>query len=135
MNPVLATITLIVLVTVVLQVYVLARSLRTAVAARRQGLQLSPLDVMLLDLRRIDSRAVVDAHGIAAQAGITLTLDQLIAWSRERLPVVRIATILAMGRKAGLGLDVPGVVEQVRAGRDPLTDISRRMRTTDGIHP
>jgi hypothetical protein len=96
---------------------------------------LSVLDVVLLDLRRIDARAVVDAHGIAAQAGITLPLDQLIAWRREDLPVARIATILALGRKAGMGLEVSEVVDQVRDGRDPLFDLSRRMRTTEGIRP
>lgn len=122
-------------VVALLQVYVLARSLRTAMAARRQGLRLSPLDVMLLELRRIDARAMVDAHGIATQAGITLTLDQLTAWSRERLPVVRIATLLAFARKAGLTLDVTEVADQVRAGQDPLADLSRRMRTTEGIRP
>lgn len=134
MNP-LYVLSAFVMVVALLQVHVLVRSLRTAMAARRQGLRLSPLDVMLLELRRIDTRAMVDAHGIAAHAGIMLTLDQLSTWSRERLPVVRIATILAMGRKAGLDLDVTEVADQVRTGRDPLTEISRRMRTTEGIHP
>jgi uncharacterized protein YqfA (UPF0365 family) len=135
MNPVMIAVMLVMTVVVLLQIYVLARTLRTAMAARRQGLPLSPLDVMLLELRRIDTRAVVDAHAIAAGAGIHLSLDHLLAWSREGLPVARIATILSLGRKAGMPLDVTGVVDQVRQGRDPLAENSRRLRTTDGIRP
>lgn len=113
----------------ILVIYVLIRTFVTALNARRTGLNLTTLDVMMMDLRRIDTRTLVNAHGIAHTAGLALPLERLLAWQRERIPLTRLVTALVQARKAKLAIDVDQLATRARDGLDPVNEVERMLST------
>ena len=116
-------------ITQILVIYVLVRTFLTALNARRTGLNLTTLEVMMMELRRIDTRDLVNAHGIAHTAGLALPLERLLTWQREQIPLTRLATALAQARKAKLAMDVDELATRARDGLDPVNEVERMLST------
>ena len=111
--------------------WIMVRYLRTWAAARKAKAPLGLAAIIRMRWRHVDPGEVVEAYGLARQAGLDPTVDQIELHVTKGGSVLRVIEALRLATTTKIRLNWPDLCQRDLAGEDVIQVVQKRIEALE----